>query len=160
MCDLCEQSSRAIEIVHNGNERVAIAAAKAALELKCPHRVILGTDSPAGSGVQPLGILRMVAMLSSIANIPAELVFCFATGNTARIRKLNCGLIEVGRDADLVFMDRAQHSPAIGLLESVALGDIPGVGMVMIDGLVRCGRSRNTPPATEIPVVLTGAAAH
>jgi enamidase len=55
VCELCEKSSRAIEIVHNGNERVAIAAAKAALELKCPHRVILGTDGPAGSGVQPLG---------------------------------------------------------------------------------------------------------
>src|SRR6478736_4445623 len=121
VCELCERSSRAIEIVHNGNERVAIAAAQMALQLKCPHRVILGTDGPAGSGVQPLGILRMVAMLSSIANIPAELVFCFATGNTARIRKLNCGLIEVGRDADFVFMDRAQHSPAIGLLESVQL---------------------------------------
>jgi enamidase len=24
--------------------------------------------------------------------------------------------------------------------------------MVMIDGLVRCGRSRNTPPAQEVPV--------
>jgi len=24
----------------------------------------------------------------------------------------------------------------------------------MIDGIVRCGRSRNTPPATEIPVVV------
>lgn len=156
VCELCEKSTRAIEIVHNGNEKVAIAAAKAALELKCPHRVILGTDGPAGSGVQPLGILRMVAMLSSIANIPAELVFCFATGNTAKIRKLNCGLIEVGRAADFVFMDRAQHSPAPGLLESVQLGDIPGVGMVMIDGLVRCGRSRNTPPATEIPLVVSG----
>ena len=41
------------------------------------------------------------------------------------------------------------------LLESVALGDIPGVGMVMIDGIVRCGRSRNTPPATEVPLVVT-----
>jgi enamidase len=28
--------------------------------------------------------------------------------------------------------------------------------MVMIDGIVRCGRSRNTPPATEIPVVISG----
>ena len=154
VCELCERSSRAIEIVHNGNERVAIAAAQAALQLKCPHRVILGTDGPAGSGVQPLGILRMVALLSSLANIPAELVFCFATGNTARIRKLNCGLIEIGRDADFVFMDRAQHSAGRTLLESVQLGDLPGVGMVMIDGLVRCGRSRNTPPATEVPVVL------
>jgi enamidase len=154
VCELCERSSRAIEIVHNGNEKVAIAAAQAALQLKCPHRVILGTDGPAGSGVQPLGILRMIALLSSLGGIPAELVFCFATGNTAKIRKLNCGLIEPGRAADFVFMDKAQHSAGKGLLESVQLGDIPGVGMVMIDGIVRCGRSRNTPPATEIPVVL------
>jgi len=158
VCELCEKSSRAIEIVHNGNEKTAIAAARAAMELKCPHRVILGTDGPAGSGVQPLGILRMVSFITAFANIPAEQVFCFATGNTARIRNLNCGLIEVGRDADFVFMDRAQHSPAIGLLESVALGDIPGIGMVMIDGLVRCGRSRNTSPATEVAVVVSAAA--
>ena len=49
-------------------------------------------------------------------------------------------------------MDRAQHTAGRTLLESVQLGDIPGVGMVMIDGIVRCGRSRNTPPAQEIPV--------
>ncbi len=154
VCELCEKSGRAIEIVHNGNEKVAIAAAQAALQLKCPHRVILGTDGPAGSGVQPLGILRMIALLSSLANIPAELVLCFATGNTARIRGLNCGLIEAGRAADFVFMDRAQHTAGKTLLESVQLGDIPGIGMVMIDGIVRCGRSRNTPPATAIPVVV------
>jgi len=154
VCELCEKSSRAIEIVHNGNEKIAIAAAQAALQLKCPHRVILGTDSPAGSGVQPLGMLRLMALLSSLGNIPAELVFCFATGNTARLRGLNCGLIEPGRDADFVFLDRAQHTAGKTLLESMQLGDIPGVGMVMIDGIVRCGRSRNTPPATEVPVVL------
>ncbi len=155
VCELCEKSSRAIEIVHNGNEKVAIAAAQAALQLKCPHRIILGTDGPAGSGVQPLGMLRMVALLSSLGGIPAELVFCFATGNTARIRHLNCGLIEVGRAADFVFMDTAQHSAGRTLLESVQLGDIPGVGMVMIDGIVRCGRSRNTPPASAVPEVLS-----
>lgn len=154
VCELCEKSSRAIEIVHNGNEKIAIEAARAAIELKCPHRVILGTDGPAGSGVQPLGMLRMIALISSFANIPAEVVFGFATGNTARIRQLNCGLIEVGRAADFVFMDRAQHTAGKTLLESVQLGDIPGIGMVMIDGIVRCGRSRNTPPATEIPVVV------
>jgi len=154
VCDLCEKSPRAIEIVHNGNERVAIAAAQAAMQLKCPHRVILGTDGPAGSGVQPLGMLRLIALLSSLGNIPAELVFCFATGNTARLRSLNCGLIEPGRDADFVFMDRAQHTAGRTLLDSVQLGDIPGVGMVVIDGIVRCGRSRNTPPAVEVPVVV------
>jgi enamidase len=154
VCELCEKSDRAIEIVHNGNERVAIAAAKMALQLKCPHRVILGTDGPAGSGVQPLGILRLIALLSSLGNIPAELVVCFATGNTARLRQLNCGLIEPGRAADFVFLDRAQHTAGRTLLESIQLGDIPGVGMVVIDGVVRAGRSRNTPPATEVPVVV------
>lgn len=156
VCELCEKSTRGIEIVHNGNEKVAIAAAQHAIHLKCPHRVILGTDGPAGSGVQPLGILRMIALLSSLGNIPAELVFCFATGNTARMRNLNCGLIEPGRAADFVFMDRAQHTAGRDLLESVQLGDIPGIGMVMIDGLVRCHRSRNTPPATEVPVIVSG----
>jgi enamidase len=153
VCELCERSTRAIEIVHNGNEKVGIAAVQAARDGKCLHRVILGTDGPAGSGVQPLGILRMVALLSSLGGIPAEQAFCFATGNTARIRKLNSGLIEPGRAADFVFMDRAQHTAGRTLLESVALGDIPGVGMVVIDGVVRCERSRNTPPATEVPVL-------
>ena len=156
VCELCEKSTRGIEIVHNGNEKVAIAAAQHAIHLKCPHRVILGTDGPAGSGVQPLGILRMIALLTSLGNIPAELVFCFATGNTARMRNLNCGLIEPGRAADFVFMDRAQHTAGRDLLDSVRLGDIPGIGMVMIDGLVRCHRSRNTPPATEVPVIVSG----
>ncbi|MFM1990633.1 MAG: hypothetical protein RJA99_3590 [Pseudomonadota bacterium] len=154
VCTLCERSSRALEIVHNGNERIAILTARHAVELKCPHRVILGTDGPAGSGVQPLGILRMIALISSMADIPAEIAFGFATGNTARMRRLRQGLIEVGRPADFVFMDRAQHTSGRDLLESVRLGDLPGVGMVMIDGLVRCGRSRNTPPAVEVPVVL------
>jgi enamidase len=156
VCELCERSLRAVEIVHNGNERTAIAAAQTARDRKCWQRVILGTDAPAGSGVQPLGILRMIALLSGLGGIPPEIAFCFATGNTARIRKLDCGLIEPGRAADFVFLDRAQHTAGRTLLDSVALGDIPGVGMVVIDGLVRCGRSRNTPPATEIPVVVSG----
>src|SRR5512134_3649801 len=76
---LCERCSRAIELVHNGNEKVAVAAAQAARAGKCLHRVILGTDGPAGSGVQPLGILRVIALLSSFAGIPVEQAFCFAT---------------------------------------------------------------------------------
>jgi enamidase len=154
VCELCERSKRAIEIVHNGNERVAIAAARAALELRCPERVILGTDGPAGSGVQPLGILRLISLLSSLGNVPPELAFCFATGNTARLRGLDAGLVEVGRAADFVFLDKAQHTAGTDLLDSVKKGDIPGVGMVLIDGIVRCQRSRNTPPATEIPAVV------
>ena len=151
---LCEQCTRAIEIVHNGNEFAGLHALRIAKELKQLDRVILGTDSPAGSGVQPLGILRMVALLSSVGETPAEQAFCFATGNTARMRKLDCGLIEPGRSADFVFLDRAQHSSGKDLLDSVRKGDLPGIGMVMIDGVVRTGRSRNTPPADRVPEVV------
>jgi enamidase len=153
VCELCERSTRALEIVHNGNERIGILTARHARELGCADRVILGTDGPAGSGVQPLGMLRLIALLSSMADIPAEEVFCYATGNTARLRGLDCGEIAVGRAADLVFLDRAQHTAGRDLLESVRLGDIPGVGMVLVDGVVRCHRSRNTPPATQTPVL-------
>ena len=151
---LCEQSRRAIEIVHNGNERAALFALRTAKELNQLHRVILGTDAPAGSGVQPLGIVRVIAALSSLGALPPEIVFCFATGNTAKMRNLEGGLIAVGRPADFVFMDAPQHSAGKTLLESVRLGDLPGIGMTMIDGVVRSERSRNTPPATRVPTIV------
>ncbi|MGI9381407.1 MAG: amidohydrolase family protein [Methyloligellaceae bacterium] len=151
---LCEQCQRGIELVHNGNERSALLAMRTAKELNQVERVILGTDAPAGSGVQPLGILRMIAMLSSLGDTPAETVFCFATGNTARMRELDSGLIEVGRPADLIIMDRAQHAPGKTILESIELGNLPGIGMAIIDGIVRTERSRNTPPATTLPEIV------
>jgi enamidase len=151
---LCEESRRALEIVHNGNERAALLTLRIAKERKDLSRVILGTDSPAGSGVQPLGILRVVAALASLGEIPAEVAFCFATGNTARMRNLDCGLIEVGGAADFVLMDAPQHSAGKNVLESVRLGDLPGIGMVIIDGVVRAERSRNTPPATRLPKIV------
>jgi enamidase len=151
---LCEESQRALEIVHNGNERAALYTLRTAKELKQLHRVILGTDSPAGSGVQPLGIIRLIAALSSLGEIPAEIVFCFATGNTARMRKLESGMIEPGRPADFVFMDAPQHSAGKNVLESVQLGDLPGIGMTVIDGVIRSERSRNTPPATRVPRIV------
>ncbi len=152
---LCEQSPRALEIVHNGNEKAGLLALRTAKELKQLNRVVLGTDSPAGSGVQPLGILRMISLLSSLGDTPAEVAVCFATGNTARIRNLGCGLIEAGRAATFVLMDKAQHSPGKTVLESIQRGDLPGIGMVIIDGVVSAQRSRNTPPATTVPEIVS-----
>ncbi|WP_372612330.1 amidohydrolase family protein [Aquicoccus sp.] len=155
---LCESCRAGLEIVHNGNERAALLTLNTARELKQMERLILGTDGPAGSGVQPLGILRMVAMLSSLGDVPAEVAFCFANGNTARQRELDQGLMEVGRPADFVLMDQAQHAPGKNILESVQLGNLPGVGMTVIEGVPRSGRSRNTPPAQNLPEVTRGAA--
>jgi enamidase len=151
---LCEDCRRGLEIVHNGNERAALLTVNTARELGQLERVILGTDGPAGSGVQPLGILRMIALISSMTETPAEIAVCFGTGNTARQRRLDCGIIEVGRAADLVIMDRAQHSPGATILDAIKLGNLPGIGMTIIDGVIRTQRSRNTPPATTLPEII------
>src|ERR1700746_2091734 len=103
---LCEKCKRRLELVHNGNERAALLTLRAAKELNQLDRVILGTDAPAGSGVQPLGILRIISMLCSLGEVPAEVAVCFATGNTAKIRNLDCGLIAPGKAANFVLMDK------------------------------------------------------
>lgn len=150
---LCESCKQGLEIVHNGNERAALLTLNTARELGKLDQILLGTDGPAGSGVQPLGILRMIALLSSLGNVPAEVALCFATGNTARVRNLDTGILEEGRAADFVLLDQAQHAPGKTMLESIALGNLPGVGMTIIDGVIRSRRSRNTPPAMRLPIV-------
>ena len=94
-------------------------------------------------------------MVPAFGSIPAEQAFCFGTGNTARQRNLDVGLIEKGYSADFVLLDQAQHSPGKTMLESVQQGNLPGVGMTIIDGIVRTERSRNTPPANRFPQVVT-----
>jgi enamidase len=104
--------------------------------------------------VQPLGILRIISMLSALGEIPAEVAICLATGNTAKMRGLKCGLIAAGREASFVLLDTAQQSAGRNLLDSIQKGDLPGIGMVITDGAVSIHRSRNTPPATRVPEVM------
>jgi enamidase len=154
---ITEESSRALEIVHNGNLRAGLYVLDLARQRGELDRILLGTDGPAGSGVQPLGIIRMITMLASLTDVPVETVFAFATGNTARVRGLSDrGIVEAGRAADLVFMDRAAGGAGGTFSESLALGNLPGIGMVMIDGVPRTGRSRNTPPADKVPSIVKG----
>jgi len=64
------------------------------------------------------------------------------------------GVVEAGRAADLVFMDQAAGGIGKDFLESLALGNLPGIGMIMVDGIVRTARSRNTPPAIRVPEIV------
>jgi enamidase len=83
---------------------------------------------------------------------------CLASGNTARVHRLEAGVIAEGREADLALVDAPQGSAAATALEALAIGDLPGVGMVLIDGKPLVGRSRNTPPAGRAPEVVKGPA--
>lgn len=149
--ELCKHATGALEAVHNGNEKSAIVAMEAAAEAGRLRDFLLGTDAPAGSGVQPNGMLRMVTLLASFGGLPAEQAICCATGNISRKRKIDQGLLEAGRPADIVFMDRPDGSTGKNVLEAMAMGNIPGIAAVMIDGKMRTGRSRSTPPSARVP---------
>jgi enamidase len=149
---ICEESGRGLEIVHNGNMRAALFVLDAIRTVGALDRLVLGTDGPAGSGVQPLGMLRLVTMLASLGGVKPEEAICFATGNVARLRGLaDRGRIAEGLAADLVFIDQAMGGAGDGVLDAMRLGNMPGIGMILTDGVQRIGRSRNTPPSIVVP---------
>jgi enamidase len=146
----------AIEIVHCGNGRAALHALREAQATNGLERVIIGNDAPSGTGVVPLGILRVIAHLAALGGVEPATAVAFATGNTARVHGLDVGVIEPGRAADIVLVDAPIGSAASTALEALSIGDLPGVSMALIDGEVRIGRSRNTPPATRAAEIVGG----
>src|SRR6185503_2607262 len=148
----------ALELVHCGNGRTALYALARAREVGALDRVILGNDAPSGTGVVPLGILRLMAHLASLGDVAPESVVAFATGNTALVHRLDTGVIAPGKAADLVICDAPVGSVGSTALEALANGDLPGISMILVDGLPLVGRSRNTPPAGRMAEVVKGTA--
>ncbi len=151
---LIEKSSMALEFVHCGNPKIAVEAAGLIKENNALHRAIIGNDAPSGTGVVPLGVLRVVNLLASLAPVSPEEAICMATGNTARVFKLNRGFLAEGREADIVIMDAPMGSVGEDALSAIAAGDVPGVSKVLVDGKIVVQKSRNTPPAVRQAVVV------
>ncbi len=59
----------ALEIVHCGNGRTALHTLQRARDAKALARIIIGNDAPSGTGVVPLGILRVIAHLTSLGGV-------------------------------------------------------------------------------------------
>ncbi len=148
---LVKESQIALEIVHCGNPLMSCEAAKLCIEEKALNRVIIGNDAPSGTGVIPLGILRVINHLASLTPLSAEQATAMATGNTARVHKLDTGKIEVGLAADLVLIDTPMGSVGKDALSAIEAGDLPGVSMIFVDGEMVVSKSRNTPPVTNKP---------
>jgi len=142
-----------LEIVQCGNPLVAVEAIKMIKGNKAMDRVIIGNDMPSGTGVISLGILRTLNLISSLGGISGPEAVATATGNTARCYDLNRGLIKEGYEADLIMMDTPMGSVAKDAVGAIEAGDIPGIGLVMVDGVVKAQVSRNTPPPVRKCVI-------
>lgn len=134
-----------IELVYNGNVKVMFEVMELARRANALDRLHIGSETPVALGLVPTAILRTVIQVSSLNNLPASKAVAMATGNTARIYGLNTGMIEEGREADLLVMDAPLDSVGKDAMEAVEAGDTPGIAMVMVDGQIISFRGRNTP---------------
>ena len=117
----------ALEIVHCGNGKTALHTLARAADARALHRIIIGNDAPSGTGVVPLGILRVIAHLASLGGVRPETAIAMATGNTARVYGLQVGVIAPGREADLAIVDAPIGSVGRTALEALRAGDLFGI---------------------------------
>jgi enamidase len=143
---IIRESVIALQICTAGNLRTALLCANLAQRLEAFDRLIIGTDTPTGSGIMPLGMLYTISHLSSLAGIAPEIAVAAATGSNARVYRLDCGLLSAGKAADIVLIDAPEGGTQKDALSAIRNGDIAAVGAVISVGEPRfVGRSRNTP---------------
>jgi enamidase len=149
----------ALQLVQAGNLRSAIHICELALEHDCAQRLLIASDTPTGTGVIPLALLRTMAELVSLGPLDPAQAVAAATGSVADVYGLEAGRIEVGRPADLVVLDAPLGSQADDWRGALRVGDLPAVASVVTQGEVRFVKSRNTPPPKQL-VRLSAGDAH
>ncbi|MEW1723259.1 amidohydrolase family protein [Streptomyces sp. NPDC093109] len=147
---IIEETSMALQLVQAGNLRSAVRIIRKCHEEGRFDRIVIGSDTPTGTGVMPLGVIKTVAELSSLSGIDPARIWAAATGNNARTWDLPAGFIAPGAAADLVVMDAPWGSTASDAIGALAIGDIPGITAVVTQGVLRNLTSRNTPRAARL----------
>ena len=135
----------AVQLVQAGNLLSSTKIMEIAYDSATLDRVILATDTPTGTGVMPLGMIKTVCEISSLCGLSAPNAIALATGNNGAVLGIDQGILEPGRPADLFFAFAPLGSSRPDPLAAIEFGDIPGIAGVMIDGEMRALRSRNTP---------------
>ena len=149
----------AIEVCSSMNYRATVVTTSHLVATGQLHRLTLGTDTPGGTGVIPRGMARNVCFLAGVCGLDPTVAVAAATSVTARHHGVPGGLIAAGEPADLQLLGPIQGSQAADALESFALGDLPGISMVFIDGVpLVMPRSQQTPPPRALATFEHGTA--
>jgi enamidase len=146
VADILDRTNARVEIVHNGNITTLGKIVQLVRERNELHRLVAGTDCPAGSGVQPLGMLRVMASAASLGGIDGATAVAIATGNVADLHDDSNGRIAIGSEADLLVVDTPLGSTAPDAMSALEFGDTLAVAFAVIDGVIVVSKSRNTPP--------------
>lgn len=147
--EIVASTDLALQLVQAGNLRSAIEVVSMVREAGAERRVVLGSDTPTGTGTMPLGVIKTIAELSSLAGVDPWTAWAWATGTVSTIYGLEVGVIAPSRPADLVVLDAPWGSLASDAHGALARGDIPGISAVLVDGEIHALVSRNTPAAAR-----------
>ena len=150
---IIDETSMALQLVQAGNLKSSLRILRKCYDEDRFDRIVIGSDTPTGTGVMPLGVIKTVAELASFSGIDPALLWAAASGNNARTWSLPAGFIERGRAADLVIMDAPWGSGKADALGALSIGDIPGISAVITSGILRNLMSRNTPRAARLATV-------
>ncbi len=145
-----------VQLVQAGNLRSSLRILELAFEREALDRIVLATDTPTGTGVMPLGMLKTVVEVASLSDVTATDAIAMATGNNARVLRRPEGVLEPGRPADLVLLQAPLGGAASSPIGAIEIGDIPAIVAVVIDGRVEALRSRNTPAAMRQAALTKG----
>jgi enamidase len=154
---LIKEGSMYFQISQAGNFKSALKVIEFAASADKLAQVLISSDTPTGTGVMPLGVLKSVVELTSMSSLNPGEAWAMAAGNNATMLRKNTGVIEVGKEADILLIDAPMGSAFTDAITAMKGGDLPGISGVLIDGVWRVGRSRNTPLATRLAELEKGA---
>ncbi len=158
---IVHESNIALQICQAGNIRTALMCLELAVEADQNDRFLIATDTPTGTGVMPLGMIKSVVEMACLSRHSAEMLIAAATGNVAKVYRLDSGFIKRGKDADVLVVDAPLGGSRGTALEAIKHGDYPAIAACFTEGIPRyIGHSRNTPPPTRKVEIVRNTVAH
>src|SRR5581483_6388021 len=149
-----KESDMALQICQAGNIRTALLCLNLAVENKAFDRFLIATDTPTGTGMMPLGMIKSITEMATLSDYPPEWMIAAATGNAARVYGLDTGFLQAGKIADLLLVDAPMGGTQSTCLAAIKHGDVWSLVASFTEGVPRfIGRSRNTPPPIRTPKV-------
>lgn len=147
---LVAETDMALQIAQAGNIRSAMKTAMLADREDRFDRLLISSDTPTGTGMMPLGVIKSLTEMTTLTGIAPERILAASTGNAGRIYNLDSGFLAVGKAADIAVIDCALGCTKADALDGMRNGDIPAIAAVFSAGVPRfIGKSRNTPPPTR-----------
>ena len=143
---IIKESDIALQICQAGNIRTAILCVNLAVANNAFDRLLIATDTPTGTGMMPLGMIKSITEMATLTDYSPEWMIAAATGNAARVYGVNTGLLRSGKIADLLLVDAPMGGTQKTCLKAIKHGDVWSLVASFTEGVPRfIGRSRNTP---------------